>query len=187
MDSNIKPNFIPIEIINSVKSFATNEKTIKILFLILFSIVLIVVLMNTFSNISILTKASDNENVNSGNTTVYLILNIILLLIVIGFVAFYIYRLVNPRSLTGETNGINPQNVKFGGSVLVGPTTTYADSISTIEIEKFKGLDISNLRPSACKSKTECSTRSPDGRTIQDPRDIPAKCKDAYGSRNLPK
>lgn len=185
MSSNIKPNLIPNEIINSVKSFAKNEKTVKILFLILFSTVLIVVLMNTFSNISILTKASDNENVNSGNTTVYLILNIILLLIVIGFVAFYIYRLVNPRSLTGETNPIDPKDVRFQIPVKVGRFTSYADSIPTLPKDKFKDLDISNLRPDACKSKDKCSTRLPDGRTIQNPKSLDPKCKDAYGSRNL--
>jgi hypothetical protein len=159
------------------------------IFLGIFVVSLIVIFMNTFSNISILTKASDNENVDSGSTTTYLILNIFLLLIVIFFVGFYIYRLFNSRPIDSFlTKYFDLKGNKFGIPVYVGPATTFNDSIPSIGVDKFKGLDISNLRPNACKSKTECNTKLKDGRYIRDPRtNANGKCKDTYGSRNLNK
>jgi hypothetical protein len=157
------------------------------IFLFLFTVVLIVIFMNTFSNISILTKASENENVNSGNTTIYLILNIFLLLLVIFFVGFYIYRLFNSRSIDSFlVNYFDLKGDKFDIPVYVGPATTFADADPVIAGTKLFPTKEVNLRPNACKSKTECSTKLKDGRYIRDPRtDSSGKCKDTYGSKNL--
>ncbi len=157
------------------------------IFLGIFIFALIVIFMNTFSNISILTKASDNENINSGSTTTYLILNIFIVFVVIFFVGFYIYRLFNSRSIDSILQRkFNLKNDKFGIPVYVGPSTSFGDSIPSIGEDKFKDFDISNLRPDACKSKEECSSTLKDGgRAIPDPRGVSTKCKDSYGSRNL--
>jgi len=172
------------KIVNTIK----NLRWQTIIFIVLFSFAIIIILMNTFSNISILTKASDNKNISSGTTSVYLVLNIFILLVAAALISFCIYRLANPHNIFAKLQKvINIQNEKFGIPVVVGPNTTFADSIPSIGKDKFEGLDISNLRPNACKSKDNCSTRVPNGRTIPDPRPINSKCKDAYGSRNLPK
>jgi hypothetical protein len=186
--STAKPiNAAAAAIHSKVINLMRNTKWETYIFISLFVIALIVIFMNTFSNISILTKASDNENVNSGNTTVYLILNIFILLIVIFFIGFYIYRLINSRSIDSFLiKGIDLKDKNFNIPVYVGPPTSFEDSIPVIADYKLWPTEEVNLRPNACKSKTECKSGplKDGGRAIPDPRNSTG-CKDSYGSRNL--
>ena len=144
---------------------------------------LIVVVINVFSYINILSKSSENPAVPKSRATARLIADVVLMIILIFFVGYYGYKYFNPNPFV--TKGKEPYfnlKGKFPEMISIGSNTgcTDADSMSLAEkIKPYIKNDI-DLRPNDCNDKG-CKSR------LKDPRNEDVtKCKN-YDAKQLAK
>jgi hypothetical protein len=176
-----------------VKNYAPILKSIltkRLIIAILFTIILIVVLINLFSYINILSKSSENPDVPKGRVTSVLCASIILAIILILATGYFYYKYFNPKSIEMKAFFDISPTTKFGIPT-TATSSKCSDADAMLLADKIKTTYIApniDLHPSACKGKGKCGSAFPD------PMKIDPKCKGGkYGydvkgiSKSVPK
>jgi hypothetical protein len=159
-----------------VKNYAPILKSIlrkRLIIAILFTIILVVILINLFSYINILSKSSENPSVPKGRATSVLCASIVLVIILIISAGYFYYKRFNPKSIEIKAFFELDPKTKFGTPTTF-TTSKCSDADAILLAGKIKTTYIApniDLHPSACKGKGKCSSAFPD------PMKIDPKCK----------
>jgi hypothetical protein len=169
---------IPDQILNPAKllssSMSNPLKNKYLIFFIIFTFIGIIIVVNIFSYVNILTKADENPLVPKTRAQSGLMINIIILVVIIVFCGYYIYKFSDKSGFfkTFKTTFTKPKS-GFPSSVFVSPLSSCADSKPLIPFKDY--IAPIDLKPKKC---IDC-------KTYPDPSKTTVPCRDNYNAQGV--
>lgn len=158
-----------------IQSIVSSLKIKYLIFSIIFVFIGIIVIINISSYANILSKSDEIPQVPKTRARSGLIVNIVLLILIIGFCGYYIYRF-SDQSGFSKLPGFSwfkPKKQGFPSSVVIpNGFSSCADSKPLIKFKDY--IEPINLKPKKC---IDC-------KTYPDPKSL-SGCKDSYNAQGV--
>jgi hypothetical protein len=166
------------QILNSAKSLSSSMvnplKNKYLIFFIIFTFIGIIIVVNIFSYVNILTKADENPLVPKTRAQSGLVINIIILVVIIVFCGYYIYKFSDKSGFLNIFRTSSKPKTGFPSSVVIPDKfSSCADSKPLIPFKDY--IAPIDLKPKKC---IDC-------KTYPDPSKTTAQCRDNYNAQGV--
>lgn len=168
-------NELPKAAVEAVKSIIRSQKIKYLLFAIIFLFITIIVIINITSYANILSKSGENPSVPKTRARSGLIVNIVLLILLLGFCVYYFYRFSDNSGIF-SFGGLFPffkSKSKIGFPVVADISTSPCRDARPI-FPPVKDIGPVDLKPKKCLGNCQTS----------DPR-TPSDCKGNYSAQGI--